>query len=503
MLTRIMTASLTGVNGYPVTEETDVHRGRPAFHVVGLADATIREALMRIRPAITNSGFGFPGERVTVNLVPAGRQKEGSHFDLPIAMGVILSGLECAYPEDVAYFGEVSLDGRINRINGALPLAMTVRRAGIHTIVVPSSNAEEVSILEDMRIIPVDNLEDAVLFAMTPELAEPYVRQEAEHEEKQILDFAQVIGHESIKRALVIAAAGRHGVLMMGGPGCGKTMMAKRIPTILPELTYEEQLEITGIYSVAGLLGEDRNIICERPFRSPHHTVTPVGLTGGGSGRIRPGELSLAHGGVLFLDEFGEFDLRSIDAMRQPLEDGEVRINRHNEEIRFPSSALVVIASNPCKCGYLWDEHKVCTCSPRQIDAYRRKLSGPFADRIDMYIKVPPVPADEIERGNAAAGMDSETMREMVARCTRVQQKRYDGTAYRANGDLDEKGIEAYCRMDAAGRAMLHQAYETMDLTMRAYSKVIKIARTIADLAGCETICEDHVAEALMYRVKG
>ena len=502
MLTRIKTASLIGVKGYLVTVETDIHKGMPAFNVVGLADTTIKEALMRIRPAINNSGFHFPGDRVTVNLVPAGKQKEGSHFDLPIALGVILSGLECEMPQDTAFIGEVSLDGRINPVNGALPLAMSIRGEGVRTIVVPKGNADEVSILRDMRIIPVETLEDAVLFAMTPGVFEPYERMQIEKERGAPFDFSQVIGHEDVKRSLVIAAAGRHGVLMMGGPGCGKTMMAKRIPSIMPSLTYEEQLEITGIYSVAGLLNDGGGIITERPFRSPHHTISPVGLTGGGSGRIRPGELSLAHEGVLFLDEFGEFDHRAIDAMRQPLEEGVVRINRNTEEITFPSSALVVIASNPCKCGYLWDDNRVCTCTGKQLDAYRRKLTGPFADRIDMFIKVSPVPIDDIAK-DEQRGAGSQELRRMVESCSSLQRERYEGTSYRFNGDLDEKGIETYCQMTKEAKALLGRAYEDMNMTMRAYGKVIKISRTIADLEDSAVISDEHIAEALMYRLKG
>lgn len=503
MLTRIRTASLIGVSGYVVTVETDWSRGMPSFRVVGLADATIRESLMRIRPAVKNSGYSFPQDRVTVNLMPAGRPKEGSHFDLPIAMGVILAGMDLEPPGDAAFFGELSLDGRVNRINGALPLALAVRSEGMRTIVVPEANAREVSVLEDMRIIPVRTLEDAVLYVVNPDLCVEYERKEESFAEEPSPDFAQVAGQESVKRALVIAAAGRHGVLMVGGPGCGKTMMAKRMPSIMPELTYEEQLEITGIYSVAGLLDEETPIMRKRPFRSPHHTITTVGLTGGGTGRVRPGELSLAHGGVLFLDEFGEFDGRAIDALRQPLEEGVVRISRNSEEIEFPSRTLVVIASNPCKCGNLWDEKKICTCSRRQVDAYRRKLTGPFADRIDMSVKVAPVPGEMIGAPGRGPSEDSVSMREMVKACAKLQQQRYEGSPYRSNGDLDEKGIERYCAMSRDAGAVLRKAYDGMGLTMRAYSKVIKVSRTIADLGGSGTIEAEHAAEALMYRISG
>ena len=503
MLTRIKTASLTGVTGYPVVVETDIHRGMPAFNLAGLADATIRESFRRIKPAVINSGYQFPDEKITVNLMPAGKQKEGSHFDLPIALGIILSKMECPSPEDTGFLGEISLDGRINHIRGALPLAMCLRNVGIHNIVLPMANADEVSVLEDINIIPVETIGDAVTYILNPHVLDVYERREFPTAGGDNLDFSQVVGQESVKRAIVVAVSGMHGVLLMGGPGCGKTMMARRIPSIMPQLTYEEQLEITGIYSVAGLLGQDCQIINQRPFRSPHSTISAIGLTGGGSGRIRPGELSLAHGGVLFLDELGEFDNRAIDAMRQPLEEGVVRINRNTEEIVFPSRTMVVVASNPCKCGYLWDRHRVCTCTPQQLSAHQKKLAGPFADRIDMHIKVNPVSRESIEESSLHEGETSESMRLQVERCLAIQKERYRHTAYTSNGTLDEKGIERYCRLDSEGMRLVTDAYESMHMTMRAYSKVIKIARTIADLDGAAHIGADHIAEALMYRIKG
>lgn len=500
MLTRIKTASLLGVSGYQVTVEIDIHRGMPAFNVVGLADTTIKEAARRIKPAIINSGYSFPQERVTINLVPAARAKEGSHFDLPMALGIILSDLEYDAPEDIAYFGELSLDGRVNHIRGALPLAMSVRNEGIRTIVVPRSNAEEVSVLRDMNIVPVENLEDVMAYFLNPKAIEFYKSSQQRIEKEEALDYSQVIGHESVKRALVVAAAGGHGVMLMGGPGCGKTMMAKRITTIMPPLTYNEQLEITGIYSIAGLLDEEHGIVSSRPFRSPHTTISAIGLTGGGSGKPRPGELTLAHGGVLFLDELGEYDNKAIDAMRQPLEDGVVRINRNTEEITLPCRSLVIVASNPCKCGNLWDSNKVCTCTNRQIEAHRRKLCGPFADRIDMHIKINPVSKEFIESGLAKKGESSKSMRKQVIACCQIQKERYERTDYVSNGALDEKGIEKYCRVSESGKRMLSKAYENMNLTMRAYGKILKISRTVADLEQSELIEESHIAEALTYR---
>ena len=314
-------------------------------------------------------------------------------------------------------------------------------------------------------------------------------------------DFSQVIGQEAVKRAVAIAAAGNHGILLMGGPGCGKTMISRRIPTILPELTYEEKLEITGIYSVAGLLSESLPIIEQRPFRSPHHTVSTAALIGGGR-KPKPGEISLAHRGVLFLDEFREFDTRVIDAMRQPLEEGVIRIRRNMEEVVFPSEVMIVVAANPCKCGNLWDERKVCTCRPAQIESHMRRLTGPFSDRIDMHVKMSPVSREFLESEvSKAAASSSAEMRNAVEKAIKVQRERYAGTCFSNNGSLDEGGVNDFCSLDEGGRKMMSAAYDKMGLTMRAYGRLLKVARTIADIEGTDRIMEEHIAEALMYRI--
>ena len=499
MLTKVKTATLSGIEGYPVTVETDLHSGLPGFHIVGLADTTIKEASKRIKPAIQNCGGTFPGEKVTVNLVPAGRPKEGSHFDLPIALGIMMLGSDIIELEETAFIGEVSLDGTINGVRGALPLAICLRQAGVKNLVLPLENAAEASILEDINILPVEHLRDAAEYVLGIRKLPLYIRKEieAEHEESG-LDFAQVIGQESVKRAVLVGAAGNHGILMMGSPGCGKTMMARRIPGILPELTYEEKVEITGIYSVAGLLSPEQPIVHQRPFRSPHHNITQTGLIGGGV-RPRPGELSLAHRGVLFLDELGEFDARVIDAMRQPVEEGLIRINRNLEEVIFPSKVMLVIAANPCKCGNLWDSRKICTCSAHQLEGYRRKLMGPFADRVDIHIKVNPVEKDSLmQYGN---GMSTAEMREIVCRARALQAERYKGEPFRCNGQLDEKGIRKYCALGRESKELMMASYDRLGLSMRGYGKILRMARTIADLSESERIETEHVAEALMYRV--
>lgn len=514
MLTRVKTATLTGIKGYCVTVEIDIHKGLPALNVTGLADATIKESFMRIKPAIMNSGYYMPRDKVTVNLMPAGKPKEGSHFDLPMAVGIVVSGSNMKINGDVALFGELSLDGRVNPVRGALPLAMCARENGIKKIIIPYANASEVEILEDMELIPVKDLKDAIGYVEQGKLYHEeslydlYKRKQNKKNRilntkiQEELDFIQVKGQESAKRALMIAVAGGHGALMIGGPGCGKSMMAKRIPTIMPDLTYEEKLEVTGIYSVANLLSEENPVIHSRPFRAPHHRITSAGLIGGGV-RPRPGELSLAHKGVLFLDELGEFDIKSIDAMRQPIEDGYVRINRNFEEIIFPSDVMIVAAANPCKCGNLWDEKKTCICTEKQIASYRRKLSGPFSDRIDMHIKIPNVAKEAIEeKYDTSDGIISSSyMKSKVEEARKIQRERYEGTGFSSNGKLGDENVREFCKMTPKASAFMVKAYGRLGLSVRGYIKMLKTARTIADMEKREIIGEDEVSEALMYRI--
>ena len=500
MLIKTKTAALSGVEGYPVTVETDLRKGMPEFSIVGLGDTTIRESCKRIRPAVENSGYAFPLEKLTVNLMPAARPKVGSHFDLPIAIGVISIMENFDVPDGVAFLGELSLDGHINPVKGILPMVICLRKTGIREVFLARENADEAAALSDMKVYGVGHLKEVLDHLLGRKKVSIHNRVIPDAVRREDIDYAQVIGQEAVKRAMVIGAAGNHGMLMMGSPGCGKSMMARRLTTILPRMTYEEQLEVTGIYSIAGSLPAGDPVIGERPFRSPHQSITLTGLTGGGS-RPRPGELSLAHRGILFLDELGEFDSRVIDGLRQPIEEGRIRIVRSNEEVIFPSEVMVVVASNPCKCGNLWDDKKICTCTARQIQAHRRRLMGPFTDRIDMHIRMMPVDREKIGIGERKrSGMTSEQMRLQVDKARKIQARRYEGRNYRHNAGLDEKGIDEYCIIDQGGMDMLMSAYDRLGLTMRGYHRLIKVARTIADLEGMEGIAEAHIAEALAYR---
>jgi len=501
MLAKVLSSAVIGIDAYVVEVEVDIARGLPSFSTVGLPEGAVRESKERVKAAVKNSGYHFPSDRITVNLAPADIKKEGSAFDLPMALGILsATGLieNTAYADHI-FLGELALDGMIRPVRGVLSMAIAARDLGLKGIFLPAENAGEAAVVDGISIFPVKTLSQ-MISALKGDVKISPVQAEINHFfESPVfqVDFMDVRGQEHAKRALEIAAAGSHNVIMVGPPGSGKTMLAKRIPTILPPLRFEESLETSKIYSVMGLMPNGAGLITVRPFQSPHHTISNAGLIGGGQ-HPRPGQVSLAHHGVLFLDELPEFRRNVLEVLRQPMEEGKVIISRATATVSYPADFMLVAAMNPCPCGFLGDNKRECTCSPLQIQRYRAKISGPLLDRIDIHLEVPAVPYRELS--GISEGESSHYILKRVMGAREIQEKRFSRTKIFHNAGMSSRHLKKFCSVDSESSVLLERAMDRFGLSARAHARILKIARTIADLEGSEELRAAHVGEAIQYR---